>query len=83
MIKIREIGRGSCINHYWEYRADTHWSSICEVYADGRLKWGSGGINNGFTYIEIADAMIQAFTMAKERLIQIEKDNEILHPKDK
>jgi len=57
---------------HWEYKAPTHWTNICLVFPDGHLQWGSGGTNDGFTSIEIAEALIQAFTMAKERLIQIE-----------
>jgi hypothetical protein len=65
----------------YNYKAPTHWSSgICTVAVehdfDGNisvsLRWGSGGINNGFTDIEIANTMANAFTMASKRMQQIE-----------
>ena len=66
----------------FNYKAPTHWSSgICSVSVDHgfdgdisvSLHWGSGGINNGFTDIEIADTMAKAFTMASKRMQQIEE----------
>jgi hypothetical protein len=76
-IEERLVGRVT-----YNYKAPTHWSSgICSVSVDhdfrGRisvsLNWGSGGINNGFTDIEIANTMASAFTMASERMQQIEE----------
>ena len=66
----------------YNYKAPTHWSSgICSVSVDHdfdgdisvSLHWGSGGINNGFTDIEIANTMANAFTMASKRMQQIEE----------
>jgi hypothetical protein len=37
------------------------------------LHWGSGGINTGFTDIQIADTMARAFSMASTRMRQIEE----------
>jgi hypothetical protein len=62
------------------YKAPTHWSSsIITIYerwnVDGvevTLNYGSGGINSGFTEIEVASVMAQAFAMARDRLIKIE-----------
>ena len=66
----------------YNYTAPTHWSSgICSVAVDHdfngdisvSLHWGSGGINTGFTDIQIADTMARAFSMASTRMRQIEE----------
>ena len=76
-IEQRLVGRVT-----YNYKAPSHWSSsICSVSVDHdfngnisvSLHWGSGGINNGFTDIEIAKTMAGAFTMASERMQQIEE----------
>jgi hypothetical protein len=63
------------------YKAPTHWScSIITIYerwgvngVEVTMNYGSGGINSGFTEIEVAGVMAQAFTMARDRLIKIEE----------
>ena len=76
-IEQRLVGRVT-----YNYKAPTHWSSgICSVAVDHdfdgdisvSLHWGSGGINKGFTDIEIANTMANAFTMASKRMQQIEE----------
>jgi hypothetical protein len=66
----------------YNYKAPTHWSSgVCSIAVDHdfdgdilvSLHWGSGGINKGFTDIEIANTMANAFTMASKRMQQIEE----------
>lgn len=70
---------------YYKYMSPTHWkgNEICKVSVEYTwfgetevsLRWGSGGINNGFTDIEIADAMATAFTRAACRLRQLEDEH--------
>jgi len=67
--------RGSMV---YTYKSPTHWGSdgLCEItvkYWDDNkpvasLNYGAGGWNSGFTHVEIADAMAEAFTLAKKRL---------------
>jgi len=71
-----------------EFHSPTHWSSsgVCTVMEefnyDGTvstsLNWGSGGVNVGFTEVQIADAMSRAFAMASNRLSQLANKQEEL-----
>ena len=62
----------------YAYMSPTHWGTdgVCEVRVnymgdrtpEARLNYGCGGHNQGFTAVEIADAMAEAFARAKKRL---------------
>jgi hypothetical protein len=62
----------------YTYQSPTHWGSegVCEVRIDygfgrkptARLSYSAGGHNKGFTGVEIADAISEAFARAKQRL---------------
>ena len=63
---------------YYTYTSPTHWGSdgLCEITIDywgdkkpeARFSYSAGGWNKGFNAVEIADAMAEAFTLAKKRL---------------
>ena len=76
------IGDGVFGHVLYKYNACTHWSSsgvvtIMENWENSgkvsvSLNWGSGGVNSGYTEIEVADVMSRAFAMARDRIIIIE-----------
>ena len=67
--------RGSVV---YTYTSPTHWGSdgLCEIKVEywdknkpvATLSYGAGGCNTGFSHLEIAEAMAEAFTLAKIRL---------------
>jgi hypothetical protein len=69
---------------HYRYKSPTHWSSsgACSIRVDYdfegnvsfNLDWASGGINKGFTDVEIADAMSKAFALASNRLSQLKQE---------
>ena len=71
-------------NVIYTYKSTTHWSECCEVVVKYspweptsiRLSYGSGGWNQGFTSVQIAEAMSKAFAMASNRINQIETELE-------
>lgn len=76
---LRTLPDGQVTGHIkYTYESPTHWSSggICSIIVGTdcngdvttELNWGSGGVNVGFTDVEIADAMSRAFAMASKRL---------------
>ena len=62
----------------YTYNSPTHWGSegVCEVRVEygfsdkpkARLSYSAGGHNKGFSSVEIADAISEAFARAKQRL---------------
>ena len=61
----------------YTYNSPTHWGSegVCEVRVEyrfgkpeARLTYSAGGHNKGFSSVEIADAISEAFARAKQRL---------------
>ena len=61
------------------YHSPTHWGSdgICQIYVrycpyrgthEVSLNWSSGGTNKGFSNVQIANAMSDAFALATLRL---------------
>ena len=63
----------------YTYQSPTHWGSegVCEIRVeytgvrekpDARLTYSAGGHNKGFSSVEIADAISEAFARAKQRL---------------
>lgn len=68
----------------YTYTSPTHWSGdgLCQIRVSfwGDLKdaevdfsYGSGGWNKGFTNLQIAEAMSEAFALATHRLAVLEK----------
>ena len=68
----------------YTYTSPTHWGSdgLCEIRVSfwGDLKdaevsfsYSSGGWNKGFTNLQIAEAMSEAFALATHRLAVLEK----------
>jgi hypothetical protein len=63
---------------YYTYTSPTHWGSdgLCEIKVEywddnkpvASLSYSAGGWNKGFSHVEIADAMAEAFGLAKSRL---------------
>ena len=62
----------------YEYHSPTHWASsgLCRIsvaFWNGKatvlFNYGAGGTNSGHTAIDIAEAMSEAFGMAKQRLM--------------
>ena len=63
---------------YYTYISPTHWGSdgLCEIKVEywddnkpvASLSYSAGGWNAGFSHVEIADAMAEAFGLAKIRL---------------
>lgn len=62
----------------YTYNSPTHWGSegVCEIRVEygfsgkpkARLHYSAGGHNKGFSSVEIADAISEAFARAKQRL---------------
>ena len=63
----------------YTYNSPTHWGSegVCEIRVEyggvrekpeARLSYSAGGHNKGFSSVEIADAISEAFARAKQRL---------------
>ena len=61
----------------YTYESPTHWSGdgVCQVIVEygyakpqAKLYWGSGGTSKGFSKVDIARAMAEAFTLAARRL---------------
>jgi hypothetical protein len=75
----RHVANGNVYGaEYYTYTSPTHWGSdgLCEITVEywgdkkpeARLSYSAGGWNKGFNAVEIADAMAEAFAMAKKRL---------------
>lgn len=72
----------------YTYQSPTHWGSdgICEIRVSYRgkyrpqakLSYSAGGHNKGFSAVEIADAMSEAFARAKNRLQVLSVNCEII-----
>ena len=68
---------------YYTYTSPTHWGSdgLCEITVEywgdkkpeARLSYSAGGWNKGFTHLQIAEAMKEAFALAEHRLAVLEK----------
>jgi hypothetical protein len=58
----------------FKYEAETHWGSggVCHI-SRGVINWGSGGINEGYTSLQVAQVMSKAFDMAAKRLELLDK----------
>jgi len=61
----------------YTYESPTHWTGdgVCQVIVEygyhkpeAKLYWGSGGTNGGFSKVDIARAMAEAFALAARRL---------------
>jgi len=63
---------------FYTYESPTHWGSggVCSIQVlvesptrvDISLRWSSGGTNKGFTPLQIAEAMSEAFSLASSRI---------------
>lgn len=74
LVEVEEVFRKD--DNYMDYRyySPTHWTEICTVSkSNGKVqfRWSSGGTNEGFSYVVIANAMKQAFEKAEKRLIEL------------
>ena len=64
----------------YEFQSPTHWSSPCLVkvfYSSYKeteitLDYGCGGVNKGFTSVEIAEAMSEVFSRAADRMKKLQ-----------